>query len=321
MRLDEYLRTRTFELVVHGLDIGAASGVDPAFDQAAAGRRRHPGRRGRRADRPRARPAARADRPAVAAGGFQRRLSGGFRHAVTGHEWAGTGACGVTLRGTFALGREEISVSRDLHVWRPAAAVSWSEAVLGALLASVAVVAAASRPWEWLGWLLLVPSAWLLLGTRRACRLRSDDLVAQGRVFRRVVALRDVRQAGIALGGRPWLQTQDGAVTRAADGAAARLRLGTPGAHAGRADPVGRGRRPAPGSSRRCAPPSSRRPRSRRCSGSERLAASSLRGRSDSVRSARLAQASMTTGMIIGRRLSSRLTQRPTTRRTVCWSW
>lgn len=31
MRLDEYLRTRTFELVVHGLDIEAASGVEPAF--------------------------------------------------------------------------------------------------------------------------------------------------------------------------------------------------------------------------------------------------------------------------------------------------
>ncbi len=32
MRLDEYLRTRTFELVVHGLDIAAASGVEPALD-------------------------------------------------------------------------------------------------------------------------------------------------------------------------------------------------------------------------------------------------------------------------------------------------
>jgi hypothetical protein len=31
MRLEEYLRTRTFELVVHGLDIAVASGVDPAF--------------------------------------------------------------------------------------------------------------------------------------------------------------------------------------------------------------------------------------------------------------------------------------------------
>jgi hypothetical protein len=29
MRLDEYLRTRTFELVVHGLDIAAATGVEP----------------------------------------------------------------------------------------------------------------------------------------------------------------------------------------------------------------------------------------------------------------------------------------------------
>jgi hypothetical protein len=33
MRLDEYLRTRIFELVVHGLDIAAACGVDPAFDE------------------------------------------------------------------------------------------------------------------------------------------------------------------------------------------------------------------------------------------------------------------------------------------------
>jgi hypothetical protein len=33
MRLDEYLRTRTFELVVHGLDIAAASGVEPAFSR------------------------------------------------------------------------------------------------------------------------------------------------------------------------------------------------------------------------------------------------------------------------------------------------
>jgi hypothetical protein len=31
MRLDEYLRTRIFELVVHGFDIAVASGVDPAF--------------------------------------------------------------------------------------------------------------------------------------------------------------------------------------------------------------------------------------------------------------------------------------------------
>jgi hypothetical protein len=33
MRLDEYLRTRIFELVVHGLDISVACGVDPAFSQ------------------------------------------------------------------------------------------------------------------------------------------------------------------------------------------------------------------------------------------------------------------------------------------------
>lgn len=35
MPLDEYLRTRTFELVVHGLDIADASGVDPAFAEEA----------------------------------------------------------------------------------------------------------------------------------------------------------------------------------------------------------------------------------------------------------------------------------------------
>ena len=35
MRLDEYLRTRTFELVVHGLDIAAATGTDPSSPPAA----------------------------------------------------------------------------------------------------------------------------------------------------------------------------------------------------------------------------------------------------------------------------------------------
>jgi uncharacterized protein (TIGR03083 family) len=33
MRLDEYLRTRIFELVVHGFDIRAACGVDPVFEE------------------------------------------------------------------------------------------------------------------------------------------------------------------------------------------------------------------------------------------------------------------------------------------------
>jgi uncharacterized protein (TIGR03083 family) len=35
MVLGEYLRTRTFELVVHGLDIARASGVEPAYDEGA----------------------------------------------------------------------------------------------------------------------------------------------------------------------------------------------------------------------------------------------------------------------------------------------
>jgi len=34
MRLDEYLRTRTFELVVHGFDIARACGVEPGFEEA-----------------------------------------------------------------------------------------------------------------------------------------------------------------------------------------------------------------------------------------------------------------------------------------------
>ena len=33
MRLVDYLPTRTFELVVHGLDIGRATGLDPAFPE------------------------------------------------------------------------------------------------------------------------------------------------------------------------------------------------------------------------------------------------------------------------------------------------
>jgi hypothetical protein len=35
MGLNEYLRTRTFELVVHGHDIGRACGIEPGFDESA----------------------------------------------------------------------------------------------------------------------------------------------------------------------------------------------------------------------------------------------------------------------------------------------
>ena len=35
MRLVDYLPTRTFELVVHGLDIGRATGLDPAYPEPA----------------------------------------------------------------------------------------------------------------------------------------------------------------------------------------------------------------------------------------------------------------------------------------------
>jgi hypothetical protein len=60
---------------------------------------------------------------------------------------------------------------------------------------------------------VLVPAAVLLLGTRRSFRLRSDVVIAQGRVFRRVVALDDLRQVGLCPDGRPWLQSRGGQVT------------------------------------------------------------------------------------------------------------
>ncbi len=253
----------------------------------------------------------------------------------------------------------------DLHVWRPPAVVRWSEAVLGALLGLVGVALVVSRPSGWVGWLMLLPAAVLLLGTRRSFRLSSDVVVAQGRVFRREVALRDLRQAGVCPDGRPWLQIQGGQVTLLRMVPLVDYGRVTPGrrwsSSSGRRPP-----RPGRGSSRRCGRRRGHRRRSRRCSGCERCGATlGLRpsacerlasklaaafaavGRSDFVRSgsgalrasslrrslrwaARTssdrpvlahAQASMTTGMIIGRRFSSRLTQRPTTRRTVCWSW
>ena len=101
----------------------------------------------------------------------------------------------------------------DLHVWRPPVVVRWSEAVLGALFGSVGVALVGSRLSGWVGWLMLLPAAVLLLGTRRSFRLSSDVVVAQGRVFRREVALRDLRQAGVCPDGRPWLQIQGGQVT------------------------------------------------------------------------------------------------------------
>lgn len=85
--------------------------------------------------------------------------------------------------------------------------------MLGALLAAVGLAYVVSRPTEWIGWVVLPPAVVLLLGTRRSCHLRADVVVAQGRVFRRVVPLHDLRQAGVRLDGRPWLQSQGGEVT------------------------------------------------------------------------------------------------------------
>jgi hypothetical protein len=101
----------------------------------------------------------------------------------------------------------------DLHVWRPPVAVRWSEAVLGGLLVAVGLGAVVFDGASLAGLVMVVPAVVLLLGTRRACRLRTDDVVAQGRVFRRVMPLGDLRQLGVTPEGRPWLQTSDGVVT------------------------------------------------------------------------------------------------------------
>jgi hypothetical protein len=97
--------------------------------------------------------------------------------------------------------------------WRLPAASRWSEGFLGVFLAAIALASVVTQPGLWLGWVLLVPAVVLLLGLRRACRLTDDTVVVQGRFVRRVVPLRDLRQVGLALGGRPWLQTHDDEVT------------------------------------------------------------------------------------------------------------
>jgi hypothetical protein len=101
----------------------------------------------------------------------------------------------------------------DLHVWRPPAAVRWSEAVLGGLLFGIGLGAVAVDGDGVAGWAMVLPAVVLLLGTRRACRLRPHDVVAQGRVFRRVMPLAGLRQLGVSPEGRPWLQAADGTVT------------------------------------------------------------------------------------------------------------
>jgi hypothetical protein len=85
--------------------------------------------------------------------------------------------------------------------------------VLGGLLFTVGLGAVVVDGDGVAGWVMVVPATVLLLGTRRACRLRADDVLAQGRVFRRVMPLGDLRQLGVSPEGRPWLQTKDGSVT------------------------------------------------------------------------------------------------------------
>ncbi len=190
----------------------------------------------------------------------------------------------------------------DLYVWRPPAAVRWSEALLGGLLGLVGAVLVVARPSDWPGLVLLVPAAVLLLGTRRACRLGAEATVVQGRVFRRVVRLRDLRQVGVCLDGRTWLQTQDGEVTllrmvplvdygSGHAGPTPVERLRAAGRDAGaRLDPALR----APEQ-----PPTTKPLLLGMCG-------SGLDHHRDDHRPAAV---------------GSRLTQRPTTRRMVCWSW
>ena len=198
MRLGEYLRTRTFELVVHGLDIGAASGVDPGFARAplvdATGLAAEVAvLTGRGPDLLLAMTGT-----SSAAAGLLRGLRG-FRWAWTGH--GAPGGSDLACLGGICTSGDRLPPVR------------WSEALLGGLLGLVGATLAITRLSNWPGWVLLVPAAVLLLGTRRACRLRADAAVVQGRVFRRAVRLRDLRQVGVCLDGRTWLQTQDGEVT------------------------------------------------------------------------------------------------------------
>lgn len=98
-------------------------------------------------------------------------------------------------------------------VWRLPAASRWSEGFLGVFVAAVGLASVVTQPGLWLGWALLVPAVVLVLGVRRSCRLTGDAVVVQGRFVRRVVPLRELRQVGLALVGRPWLQTRDDEVT------------------------------------------------------------------------------------------------------------
>ena len=69
MRVRDWLPTRTFELVVHGLDVAAAAGVRVPPGAGGAVRGRRPGRPDRGGDRRRGIGAAGTDRPRRTASG------------------------------------------------------------------------------------------------------------------------------------------------------------------------------------------------------------------------------------------------------------
>lgn len=56
----------------------------------------------------------------------------------------------------------------------------------------------------------LLPGLYALSGFRRTARVSSDRLVAQGRLARREVALRDLTQVALSTTGYPWVDSTDG---------------------------------------------------------------------------------------------------------------
>jgi len=96
----------------------------------------------------------------------------------------------------------------DPITWRPPLPSRGTSLLAAGLIAVLCVASIVVKPAIWLAYPLLLAVPVLASDVRRRCDLTADRIVVQGRWGRRTVELAELRQAGLAKSGIPWVQTR-----------------------------------------------------------------------------------------------------------------